>query len=300
MELIEAGFPRPGSMDPPEARRVQSEQLAALALEPEPVARVEDRTVPGPAGDVPVRVYWPEGEGPLPVIVYFHGGGWVMCGLDTHDASCRSLTNGVGAVVVSVDYRLAPEHRFPAAVDDCYAVTAWVAEHAAELGADPDRLAVAGDSAGGNLGAVVALVARDRGGPPLRFQLLVYPVIDGTMASASYRDNAEGYFLTADGMAWYWDQYVPAPADRSAPHASPIAAADLSGLPPALVVTAEYDPLRDEGEAYGRRLQEAGVPCDVRRYDGMFHGFFAVRDVLPAAKEANDVAHAALREALEA
>jgi acetyl esterase len=200
-------------------------------------------------------------------------------------------------VVLSVDYRLAPEHRFPAAAEDAYAATAWAFAHAAELGAVPSRLAVAGDSAGGNLAAVVPLMARDRGGPPLRSQVLVYPAVDCAQNTPSCRDNGEGYFLTAAHMRWYWEQYLGA-ADGAHPYASPLRATDLRGLPPAYVVTAEFDPLRDEGEAYAQRLRDAGVPVIVRRYDGMFHGFFSLADLLPAAREANVAVFAALREAL--
>lgn len=294
-------FPDVGTkvFDAAEARRI----LAAAPMpptEPIPVAKVEDRRIPGaPDGPpIPVRVYWPQtGSNGLPVVVYFHGGGWVLGGLDSHDPLCRSLANEVGAVVVSVDYRLAPEHRFPAAAEDAYAATAWVHAHATELGAAPSRLAVAGDSSGGNLAAVVALMARDRGGPPLRFQLLVYPVVDYARNTPSYRANAEGYFLTATHMRWYWDQYLGT-ADGAGPYASPLRAHDLRGLPPAYVVTAEFDPLRDEGEAYAQRLREAGVPVSVRRYDGMFHGFFSLAGLLPAAREANGAAFTALRAAL--
>jgi acetyl esterase len=201
-------------------------------------------------------------------------------------------------VVVSVDYRLAPEHKFPAAAEDAYAATQWVADHADELGGDPDRIAVAGDSAGGNLAAVVALMARDRGGPPLRFQLLVYPVTDFSFDTDSYRENAEGYFLHRASMEWYWRQYLASDDDGIDPYASPLRADDVTGVPPAMVITAEYDPLRDEGEAYGRKLADAGVDVSIRRFDGMFHGFFSMGAFLDGAKQATDDAHAALRDAL--
>jgi acetyl esterase len=252
-----------------------------------------------------VRIYWPQAPpaeaDTLPLVVYFHGGGWVICDLDTHDETCRTLANGSGAVVVSVDYRLAPEDRFPAAAEDAYAATVWAAEHAAELGADASRVGVAGDSAGGNLAAVVPLMARDRGGPPLRFQLLIYPVTDVSPNRndyASKSDNGTGYFLTIEHMEWYRDKYLPEGDDGSAPYISPVCAADFAGLPPALVITAEYDPLRDEGEAYARRLNEAGVPADVERCAGMFHGFFGLAMVLDGARAANERAAAALRDAL--
>lgn len=273
-------------------------QSALSPGEPEPVARVENRSIPGPDGQIPLRIYAPEGSGPLPALVFFHGGGFVLCDLDTHDGTCRSLANGAGCVVVAVDYRLAPEHPFPAGLEDCYAAARWVAEHAGEIGADPARIAVAGDSAGGNLSAAVTLLARERGGPALRFQLLIYPVTNCDFDTDSYRENAEGYFLTTDMMKWFWRQYLRDPADAAQPHASPLRAPDLSGLPPAHVVTAGYDPLRDEGEAYAARLREAGVPLTARRYDGMFHGFFAMTAFLDVAKQAMGEACEALRKAL--
>jgi acetyl esterase len=263
-----------------------------------PVRKVEDRTVPGPAGDIPIRVYWPEGEGPFPVLVFFHGGGFVLCSLETHDGQCRALANRAGCVVVSVDYRLAPEHPFPAAPEDCYAVTEWVAAHAARLDADPARLAVAGDSAGGNLAAVVALMARDRSGPALRFQLLVYPVTNHDFETLSYRENAEGYFLTTNTMKWFWGHYLADVADGSNPYASPLRAEDLSGLPPGFCITAGYDPLRDEGEAYAERLRAAGVSCPTERFPGMFHGFFGMQALLDEADRAVTLAAGALRKAL--
>jgi len=244
-----------------------------------------------------VRIYSPSAATDLPVLVYLHGGGWVICDLETHDPTCRAISNGADCVVVSVDYRLAPEHKFPAAADDAYAATAWVAQHAQELGADASRVAIGGDSAGGNLTAAVALMARERAGPPLSFQVLIYPVLDLASESASRKENGEGYFLTAAGMTWYEEQYLRDDADRKNVLASPLLAGDLAGLPPALVVTAEYDPLRDEGEAYGRRLTEAGVPATVSRYDGMFHGFLAFAGALDGATRAQAEVFAALRTA---
>ena len=249
-------------------------KLQPTFMELEPVAQVENRTIPGPAGAMPVRIYTPAGSGPFPVLVFFHGGGWVICDLDTHDGHCRSLCNGAGCVVVSADYRLAPEHKFPAAPEDCYAATQWVAAHAAEINGDPARLAIGGDSAGGNLTAVVAQMARDGHGPTLLFQLLIYPATDFTFTGSSLKDNADGYFLTTEDMHWFSDHYLRSAADRQNPLASPLLAADLSKLPPALVITAEYDPLRDEGETYGQRLKEADVPVTISRYPGMIHGFF--------------------------
>jgi acetyl esterase len=239
------------------------------------VSRVEDRMVPGPGGDLRVRIITPKvaGKGPLPVLVYFHGGGWVLGNIESHEGICRALANAGEVIVVTVDYRRAPEHRFPAAAEDAFAATSWVAAHAPEFGGDQSRIAVGGDSAGGNLAAATCLMARDRGGPALAFQVLVYPITDHNLQNASYRQCGEGYFLTRSEMAWYWEHYCPKQDDRWHPHASPCRASDLAGLPPALLITAEYDVLRDEGEAYASKLQAAGVPVIVHRYSGMIHGF---------------------------
>jgi acetyl esterase len=278
--------------------RAGMEQGPFDAGPPEALAKVENRTIPGPAGEIAVRVYTPEGSGPFPGLVFFHGGGFVLCSLDTHDGQCRSLANAAGCVVVSVDYRLAPEHPYPAAPEDCYAATQWVAKHGGELGIDVSRLAIGGDSAGGNLTAVTALIARDRGGPALRFQLLVYPVTDCAFDTPSYRDNAEGYFLTQGMMRWFWEKYLADPKQGAEAYASPLRAADLSNLPPGLCITAGYDPLRDEGEAYAERLRKAGVDVRTTRYDGMFHGFFGMGGQVAKAREAVAEAAAALRDAL--
>lgn len=282
---------------PLELRKMYEDQTQ-LPFPAEPVAAVAERRVPGPDGELAVRVYTPEREGPHPGIVFFHGGGWVIGNLDTHDGTARKLANAAGCTVVSVDYRLAPESRFPAAAEDCYAATGWVAEHRDDLGIAAGPLAVAGDSAGGNLATVVALMARDRDGPQLGFQLLIYPVVDCDFDRPSYRDNAEGYMLTRDVMQWFWDQYVPDPTERRNPYANPLAAASLADLPPALVLTAEYDPLRDEGEAYAERLKSEGVRVDCTRYDGVIHGFFSFADLVDKGKQAIAQAGAAVREAL--
>jgi len=300
IEILDQHFPRVDAVTSAAEARQIAKQMPAPA-EVEPVGAVEDRSVPGPHGDVPVRIYWPATDGPCPGIVYFHGGGFVICDLDSHDGACRRLVNAIDAVVVSVDYRLAPEHRWPAAADDAAAATEWVAEHASDLGIDPDRLAVAGDSAGGNLTAVVALMARDRGAPRLAFQLLVYPVIDlaaSRREHPSQRDNAEGYFLTTAQMEWYRAQYLADDAHGEEPYASPIKAATLAGVAPACVITAEMDPLRDEGEAYARALEAAGVPVTLYRAPGMFHGFFNMDAVLDGSRDAQRVAFDALRAAL--
>jgi acetyl esterase len=304
MELTESSAPRGEISGAAAARRQIAEAVKPMVGTGEPVAKVEDMTVPGPAGPIPVRVYWPSTEPGLPVIAFFHGGGFVIGNCDTHDGTARALANRAGAVLLSVDYRMAPEAPFPAPLDDCYAATQWLAANASsELGADASRLALAGDSAGGNLAAAVALRARDdAAGPAIAFQLLVYPVVDlsaGRSQHESQRTNGEGYFLTHSSMEWYRSQYLADEADGENPLASPFVAPDLSGLPPARVVTAEFDPLRDEGEAYARRLREAGVPTTLVRVDGMFHGFFSMpRDVIAEAGEAVDAAGAALRTAL--
>jgi acetyl esterase len=280
----------------PDARQLL-EQLRALAGEPEDVAHVEDLTVPGLAGDIPVRFYRPAGAAP-PLLVYFHGGGWVLGGLDSHDGTLRTLCNASGCAILAVDYRLAPEHRFPAAVDDCFAAAEWAAANAASLGVDATRLALGGDSAGGNLTAVVSQLARDRGGPAVRFQLLVYPATDAAAETASYRENATGYFLELETMRWFYDHYLGPRGDRSDPRVSPLRAADLRGQPAALVITAEFDPLRDEGEAYAHRLREAGVPVTLTRYHGMIHGFFGMGTLLDQASVAVAETATALRAAL--
>jgi acetyl esterase len=259
-------------------------------VEGEAVGSVEDRTVPGPAGAIPVRIYQPAAPsgGPRPVLVWFHGGGWVLGNLDGSDFGARMFANAANTTVVSVDYRLAPEAKFPAAADDCFAVTQWVSQNAAALGADPAKLAVGGDSAGGNLAAVVAQMAKAQGGPKVGFQLLIYPVTNYSYDTASYLDNAAGYLLTKESMVWFWDLYLRTPADGKDPKASPMQAADLSGLPPALVVTAEYDPLRDEGEAYAEKLRKAGVKVEQTRYAGQIHGFYAngaIDDGLAAVRQ---------------
>jgi acetyl esterase len=293
------GSPPIDEQTPQQVREVYG-QFSALAGRAEMVS-VTDRTFPGPAGDVPVRVYVPTAEpGPRPVLVYFHGGGWVIGDIESHDATVRVLAAASGVTAVAVDYRLAPESPFPAAVDDCLAAVRWVAEPstAADLAIDPGRMAVGGDSAGGNLAAVVAQQLRDTG-PALRFQLLVYPVTDMHLSYRSIDENADGYFLTKADMMWFRGHYCGTDNWKD-PRLSPLLAADeaVRGVAPALVITAEYDPLRDEGEAYAAKLQAAGVDAKASRYDSVIHGFFSMGDLVPEGKAAIDEAAAALRAAL--
>jgi acetyl esterase len=284
------GLPPLAEQGASEARRVARERAAELGGDLEPVARIEDREVPGPAGPIPIRIYAPTASSPsaLPVLAYFHGGGWVICDLDTHESTCRALANRAGCLVVAVDYRLAPEHRHPAALDDCWAVVEWLAGSGAEIGADPRRIAVGGDSAGGNLAAAVALRAREGGGPALRAQLLIYPVLDFDLDNASYQANANGYGLTRDSMRWYWEQYLGEAGAGLGPDASPLRAPDLAGLPPALVITCEYDPLLDEGVAYAGRLAAAGVRVEHVNEPGMIHGYIRMAGVIARARKSWD------------
>ncbi len=263
---------------------------ARYATVPRPdVESVENRHIPGPRGDIAVRIYRPALRGDLPVIVFFHGSGFVICSIETHDALCRHLCRRAGAVVVSVDYALAPESRFPAAPDDCLAATRWTALHARALGGDPGQIVLAGDSAGGNLAAVTALRIRDEGGPAIAAMLLMYPVTDHHSAdTASYTERGEGYGLTGEGMRWFWSHYLGSPVDAAHPHVSPHRAATLAGLPPTYLTTAEYDPLRDEGALFAERLRAAGVSVTHRRFDDMNHGFMSWIGLLDRATEAMD------------
>ena len=296
-QLAALGLPPNHTVSPEEAR---VNMLARPRAEGPEVAKVEDQTIPGAGPEIPVRIYTPTGSGPFPVLAWYHGGGWVVGNLETADATARLLAVQTGCVVVSVDYRLAPESKFPAASDDCYAATKWIAENASGINADPSRIAVGGDSAGGNLAAVVSLMAKDRGGPSIVFQVLVYPVTARDFGTGSYRENADGYVLTLDGMKWYWELYLSTDDDASNPYAAPAVAKDLSGLPPALVITAEFDPLRDEGEEYARRLQAAGVPTTCSRYDGMIHGFYGMSGVIDKGKQAISETAGALKQSFAA
>ena len=284
-QLDQMRLPPLSSLEPVQARELTA-QLRGRDLRSQVVAGVENRTIRGANGDIPVRVYTPDNSTIKPVLVYFHGGGWVLGDLDVADGLCRSIANGAGYVVVSVDYRLAPEYKFPAAVEDAYAATSWVAKNAAALNADPTRIVVGGDSAGGNLAAVVSLMARDKGSPSLIYQLLIYPVTKYGFDTQSYRKYGQGGFgLTKDEMVWFWHHYLASDADGQNPYVSPLLA-PCHDLPPACIIIAEYDVLRDEAEAYAARLQKAGVPVQLLRYDGMIHNFVGLASVLDRGKQA--------------
>lgn len=298
-QMAARGAPPLWTLSPAEARQAFL-VMRAWAGPPEPVAHVTNRLIPAGQVTLLVRIYAPASDQPLPVTVYFHGGGFVIGNLDSHDNVCRALANRTPTIVVAVDYRLAPESQFPAAPMDAYEALQWVTAHAGEFGGDPARVAVAGDSAGGNLAAVAALMARNRKGVPPVFQLLIYPVTDATHSQPSYEENGEGYFLTKDAMQWFLRQYVPEGQDRRHPYLSPLFEKDLTGLPPAHIIVAEYDPLRDEGTAYARRLEAAGVRASVAHYPGMIHGFFSLPGWFDDARRALDEAAAVLRQAFAA
>jgi acetyl esterase len=293
--FAQAGLVLEDDTTPQQVRAKMAASIAGMARHP--LHAVADTVVPGPAGAIRIRVYRPSPAERLPVLVWFHGGGWVLGGLDSHDNHCRQMSEALDAVVVSVDYRLAPEAPFPAAVDDCVAAWEWVTAHAAEVHGDERRIALGGDSAGGNLAAVTCLVAREARLRAPCFQLLVYPVTDHEFERPSMIANAVGYGLETEHMRWFYGHYAPN-ADTAADwRVSPLRA-ELSGLPPALVLTAEYDPLRDQGEAYARSLEAAGVAVKAYRADGLFHGFFGMHAFLPPAQEPWDLAIETLRNAL--
>jgi len=273
-------------------------RLGARGRDPPPVEGVADRTIPGPGGELPIRVYRPEGETPFPTVVFFHGGGFVTGDLDTHDALCRYLTRESGAVVVSVEYRLAPEHPFPAAAEDAIAATEWAAEHTRALGGT-GALAVAGDSAGGNLAAVAALAARDRGGPDIDYQALIYPGVGVDRDQESVREYS-GLVLSEDDLEWFNECYYGSELHRHNPYADPIAACDLAGVAPATVLTAGFDPLRDGGRAYAERLRSDGIEVRHVEYEDMIHGFVSMTDAIDRATEAIADVAADLRDALGA
>jgi|TARA_Y100000310_G_scaffold267001_2_gene278752 acetyl esterase len=290
-EMAEAEAPALIDMSPAEGRamyRAMNEEATKAEL-----SSVSDSTADG----VPIRVYRPSLAENLPCLIYFHGGGWVIGDLETHDSPCRLLAKESGCVVISVDYRLAPEHPFPAPLDDCYSATAWVANNAMELRIDKNKIAVGGDSAGGNLAASVCIRARDESGPSIAHQLLVYPATDIAMDTESYMSNAEGYMLTRESMVWFWNHYAGEEFADSA-LVSPLKSTDLSNLPRATVLTAEFDPLRDEGEAYAEKLKAAGVTTLLKRYDGLIHGFISMTDALEGARQAVDLLAGELRSSL--
>ncbi len=296
-----AGRPPFEQLTPAEAREAYMKSRAVLQPEPEPVAEARDLAAPGPHGPIPLRLYRPDGApGPLPGLIYYHGGGWLLGGLDSHDGVCRRFANAARCVVVSVDYRMAPEHKFPAAVDDCAAATAWAIGQAAMLGIDPARVAAGGDSAGGNLAAVMALMARDGSLPKLAFQLLIYPATDMTMTTVSSQTVGPGVPLTSATMKWFIDHYMRGPADLTDWRASPIRAASVAGTAPALVLTAAADPLRDEGIAYAARLEREGVRTTAIHLTDQIHGFMSMGKVIRAADTAIDMMAASLRRAFAA
>lgn len=263
----------------------------------EPVQKVIDKTIPVNGGTIPIRITLPKATGPLPILVYFHGGGWAFGSIEQSDAFCRKLTNRSGCIVVSVGYRLAPEHKFPIPLEDCYAATLWVKQHAQEFSGDANRIAVSGDSAGGNLAAGVTLMARDRGDLAIKYQLLIYPVTTSDIVESAYANCRDKMFMPIDAMRFFWDSYLKDAKDGESPYASPLKAKDLTKLPPAFIVTAEHDPMRDEGEKYAKRLQEAGVPVTQKRYFGVIHGFLGLPIVNfePADKATQEIASALSR-----
>ena len=297
-ETVALGSPPPWQAGHIESRRLTEERAPLLAGPPEAVTSVEDRVLETPEGSVAVRVYRPSATPePLPALLWYHGGGWVVGSLDTHDVPCRALANRAGCVVIAVDYRMAPEHRYPAAVADSWTALLWVFEHAAEIGVDPARLAVGGDSAGGNLAAVMTLRAAERGHPEIVAQLLIYPVTDVVLETESYRANGSGFGLSREMMSWYIEQYAPDARTHRDEELAPLKARSVQGLPPALVVTCEFDPLLSEGEAYARRLADAGVPTTHIREEGMIHGYFRWAGVTARAAKTYDDCSAFLHRA---
>lgn len=297
--LAQMNVPPLESMTPSDARKAAIEGSKSINFRKEEVSGIENFEIPGPDCQIRLRTYYPTGKRPFPALLYFHGGGWVLNNLDTHDHVCRSLCLGAGCVVVSVDYRLAPENKFPASVVDCYEATKWVSENSEAIKVDPLRIAVAGDSAGANLATAVSLTARDIGGPSISFQLLVCPVTDlSSFDRESCKRYADGYFLTLAEMKWFRELYVEKPEDVYDPRVSPLLARDLSGLPDSLIITAEFDVLRDEGEKYAERLQSHGVSVQCSRYNGMIHDFFLLLGVVDRARDAKDEACNSLRNAL--
>jgi acetyl esterase len=299
--MAETGLPPLNEMSVEDARAAYREAVKAFGIAAEPVEARTDLTIPGPAGSIPVRVYTPRGSGPFPVLVYFHGGGWVIGDLDTCDGPCTVLCNRAHTVVVSVNYRLAPEHKFPAAVEDCYAAMRWATLNGPLLNGDSERVAVGGDSAGATMAIVVSAMARDEGVTPPLFQLLIYPPADVNLDTASRRDNGNDYFLTTKMMRWFFEHYLADPSQESDWRVSPLRIPDPTGLPPALVLTAEYDPLRDEGELLAAMLVRGGATVTTKCYLGQMHGFVAsIGGAMDRGREALELAGGELRHAFRA
>jgi acetyl esterase len=298
--LSEQGLPPLYRLPLAEARETYRD-LSVPDEPPESVGSVTDRTISGPNGDIPIRLYRPTADGPRPALAFFHGGGWMLGGIETHDALCRALTNAADCVVVAVDYRLAPEHRFPDGLEDCYAATQWLADNAEAIGATPGALAVAGDSAGATLALGVSLLARDRGGPSIDYQVLAYPPADFGFETDSYEENAQGYFLTRKDMERFWSGYVRSELDGDHPYAAPLQADRLDGVPPTFLLTCGFDPLRDDGRALAERLDAAGVPIRHVQYGDMIHGFLTMLadPELDRARAAIDEIGDAVRSELE-
>lgn len=288
--------PKMNTLTPEQARL--GADMSEMAGEPEEVGKVENRTISGSTGEISIRIYTPEGDGPFPALVYYHGGGWVIGDLDMMDVPCRIITNRANCVVVSVDYSLAPEHKFPVAVGEAYDAVNWVAENGSLINVDSTLIAVGGDSAGGNIAAAVTLMAKDKGAPSIQYQLLIYPATNYAFDTVSYEENGKGnYFLSKEELMWFWNHYLANAEDGENPYASPLRAKDFSGLPSALVITAEYDALRDEGEAYAEKLKKAGVSVELTRYDGMIHGFFGMPLALQQGKLAIEQSAESLKQA---
>jgi acetyl esterase len=285
-QFQEQGMPPFEKMSVAEARQATM-GFKGLMGEPKPVANVDDHLIGRPKGETAlgVRVYTPLGTPPFPILVYLHGSGWTIANVDVVDTVSRTLANVTAAVVVSVDYRKGPEHKYPAALDDCFEALQWAAEHAAEIGGNASLLGIIGDSAGGNLAAALTLLARERGEAKIAYQVLIYPAMDLAFNTTSYEENADGYLITRESMRWFWANYVNSPEEAADPLVSPLRAPNLAGLPPALIITAGYDPLRDEGEAFGKRLKEAGVPVKATRYEDMIHGFLWMGGVLDRTRQ---------------
>lgn len=295
--LKEAGIPALDAMPAAEGRAFFNQVFKTKPEDQDPIDRIEELTIPVAGGEIPARLYAPNSKTPLPVLVHFHGGGWVYLNLDTHDGYCRTLANQGGCAIVAVEYRKAPEFPAPIPGEDCLAALRWVHANAAKLGIDASRMGVIGDSAGANLAACTALLARDQGGPALKVQILTYPAVDATMSCASIKENAKAPILGESEMRWFWNHYL-GKGDPRDPKVSPTFAATLAGLPAAFVSTAEFDPLRDEGEEYARKLKAAGVVVEQRRYDGVFHGFMLMSKIIPEARRLIDDQAAFLKQHL--